>query len=379
MATVDALAGLGYEVDMVCYGIGQDPAGRKYTITRAARPFGMQSVKIGPSPSKILFDIPLYFRAAEMVRRNRYAVIHGVEEAGFMASSLGRRHRIPYIYDMHSWMSQQIEGTKYGKWSLPLKLFRRLELNAMRQAGAILTVGAEMTRLLQTSLAPHVHSATLPDCPLDFREPADPERARQIRAHYFPAGRKTVVYTGNFHVYQGIDLLIDAIAELKKRVGGSFPFALLLVGGGKGEQARIDQCRARVKDLGLQEEVVFCGEYPMQEIPVFMESADLLVSSRTTGNNVPLKIYTFLAAGIPMVATRVPSHTQVLTDENCLLAEPTPAGLAQALYRGLAELKEDERARIVAAARKITPAEQRAAFAEVLRVSYERCRASGSR
>ena len=38
--------------------------------------------------------------------------------------------------------------------------------------------------------------------------------------------------------------------------------------------------------------------------------------------NTPLKIYEQLASGLPLVATRIPSHTQVLTEDVCILVEP---------------------------------------------------------
>lgn len=373
MATVDGLAHLGHAVDVLCYGLGQDPPRKAYAIHRAARPLGFKSVKIGPSPAKILFDLPLYWAARRLAARGQYDVFHGVEEAGFIAAALGRKHRIPYVFDMHSWMSQQIEGTPLGRWRWPLRAFKRWELRAMRHAAAILTVGDEMTRLLQVELAPGVPAATLPDCPLEFSEPPAAERRAQILRDYFPPGRKTIVYTGNFHVYQGVDLLIEAVALLRDQARGQAPFALLLVGGGRGEREAVRRLQEKVAALGLDEIVRFCGEYPAADIPVFFEQADLLVSSRISGNNVPLKIYTYLAAGIPLVATRITSHTQVLNDRNCLLAEPSPAPLARALQAGLYELSAADRARLVAAAKQITPAEQRARFREALRQTYAQC------
>ena len=49
------------------------------------------------------------------------------------------------------------------------------------------------------------------------------------------------------------------------------------------------------------------------------------------GTNTPLKIYEQLASGKPLVATRIWSHTQVLTDEVCFLVDPEPESMAQGL------------------------------------------------
>lgn len=372
-STVDALAELGHDVDMLCYPIGSDPAQKRYAIHRAARPPGMKSVRIGPSPGKVLMDMPLMFRASAMARRTRYDVIHGVEEAGFIACALGRRQGLPFIYDMHSWMSQQIEGSRFGRWKLPLKAFRRFEQYAMRRASAILTVGQDMTERLRSSLAPSVYSVTLPDCPMVFPDPPDPAVRDRILREYFGEPRRTLLYTGNFHVYQGIDLLLKSIRELKNRIDGQVPFVLLLVGGGEGERTEIEKYRRQAVELGIERHVVFCGEHMAADIPVFLERADVLVSSRISGNNVPLKVYTFLSSGIPLVATRVPSHLQILNDQNSILAAPTPADFARALQYALMEQSDEQRKAMARSAGRVTPDEQRTAFREVLRGAYAEC------
>lgn len=373
-ATVNALAELGYRVDLLCYPLGIDPKHRQYTIHRSYRPPLLTSVKIGPSPQKILFDIPLACTAHRLVRRNGYDVIHGVEEAGFIAGWLGCKFGIPYVYDMHSWMSQQIEDGNYLRSRLLLDLFKKFEARAMNGARAIVTVGPEMTEILRTRLAPGVYAATLPDCPLVFDDDlTTPELREDIAGRFFARSRRTILYTGNFHPYQGIDLLLAGIRELKDLVAGRFEFALLLVGGGAGEAKSIAAYKKMAADLGIEREVVFCGEHPAEAMPVFMERADLLVSSRSTGNNVPLKIYTYLASGRLLVATNIPSHTQVLNDGNSLLADPEPKALARSLYRGLDEVSDEERQRLAAEARRIGGVEQHRIFKAVVQDCYDHC------
>ena len=58
-----------------------------------------------------------------------------------------------------------------------------------------------------------------------------------------------------------------------------------------------------------------------------------MVSPRLEGTSVPLKIYSYLAAGKPIVATRVASHTEILTDEVALLCDPTATALAAGMIR----------------------------------------------
>ena len=63
--------------------------------------------------------------------------------------------------------------------------------------------------------------------------------------------------------------------------------------------------------------------------------ATVLVSPRLQGTNTPLKIYEQLASGKPLVATRIWSHTQVLSEAVCFLAELEAASMATAIEAAL--------------------------------------------
>src|SRR5436190_11980533 len=63
-------------------------------------------------------------------------------------------------------------------------------------------------------------------------------------------------------------------------------------------------------------------------MPAYMELADVLLSPRCGGTHTPLKLYTYLRSGKPVLATRVLSQTQVLNADIALLVAPTPEELA---------------------------------------------------
>ena len=75
--------------------------------------------------------------------------------------------------------------------------------------------------------------------------------------------------------------------------------------------------------------MIFAGQRPAEEIPAFLDAADVLVSPRSTGTNTPLKIYQYLRSGRPIVATRLLTHTQVLDDDVAILTQATAEGFAR--------------------------------------------------
>jgi glycosyltransferase involved in cell wall biosynthesis len=92
---------------------------------------------------------------------------------------------------------------------------------------------------------------------------------------------------------------------------------------------------------GLEGHCLVTGRVPQHVARQFAQRATTLVSPRDRGSNTPLKVYEQLASGIPLVATRIPSHTQVLNERVCFLVEPTVEGLAQ----GILDSLQDQRRR----------------------------------
>jgi glycosyltransferase involved in cell wall biosynthesis len=147
-----------------------------------------------------------------------------------------------------------------------------------------------------------------------------------------------ILYTGTFEAYQGLDLLYAAMRE----VIAERPDARLVMVG--GEPAQIESARGAVRALGLGEVVIFTGQRPFEDVPAYLDAADVLASPRSTGTNTPLKIYQYLRSGRPVVATRLRTHTQVLSDDTAFLAEPTPPAFGAAI---LAALRDPAAARAV--------------------------------
>ena len=91
---------------------------------------------------------------------------------------------------------------------------------------------------------------------------------------------------------------------------------LVLAGGSPSQLAR---AREQARATGIEDVTIVAGERPASEIPAYLLAADVLVSPRSRGTNTPLKIYQYLRSGKPIVATRLVTHTQVLSDDTAFL------------------------------------------------------------
>ena len=116
-------------------------------------------------------------------------------------------------------------------------------------------------------------------------------------------------------------------------VTGRHADAVLLVVGGEEEQTAA--LRERGRALRVSSSLHAVGKRDPEMMPEFMALADVLISPRCEGENTPLKIYTYMLSGRPIVATNLPTHTQVLDEQTAILTPPTPAGMAEGLIRAL--------------------------------------------
>jgi glycosyltransferase involved in cell wall biosynthesis len=85
--------------------------------------------------------------------------------------------------------------------------------------------------------------------------------------------------------------------------------------------------------LGVEKITHFLGQQPVEDMPLYTHLADILVSPRKDGKNTPLKIYSYLQSGKPIVATNILTHTQVLSPEVAVLTDNNAEAFAEGTLR----------------------------------------------
>jgi glycosyltransferase involved in cell wall biosynthesis len=325
-------AEFGVEIDLLTYGEGQDvkiPGVRIHRIPQF-RFFG--GVKVGPSGLKAFLDVFMAIWTFSFLLRNRYDFVHAHEEAVFFCRFLKPLFGFRLLYDMHSSLPQQLSNFQFSKSKTLIAIFKRLEDSCLHSADAVISICPDLARYVENQLGgPRKHflieNSIFETVNLDPLTADDLENGGE--PVLLPQDRKLIVYAGTLESYQGIDILLSALKELISME----PAAFLLVVGGSEKQ--VLAYRAMAENLGLRHHCLFTGRVGQGLAKYYTAKADVLVSPRSSGTNTPLKIYEQLASGIPLVATRIYSHTQVLDDEVAILVEPEPAQMAEGLLRGL--------------------------------------------
>jgi glycosyltransferase involved in cell wall biosynthesis len=321
-----ALSALGHEVDLVTYHLGQDIAIPGVVIHRTWKVPFITSVKIGPSVPKLFLDLLLLAKSVRLLQKNHYDLLHTHEEASFFGALLARLFRVRHLYDMHSSLTQQLTNFRYSKFKPLINIFDWVERKVINSSDAIITICPALEDHVKqiNCRIPQVmiENVAMEADPADLSE----EALRPVQARYPGlAGRRIILYAGTFEAYQGLELLVASAQKVVQRHND----ALFLMVGGSPDQVR--HYEKRVAAGGLSSHFLFTGKRPPAEVPIFVKLSHMLVSPRINGTNTPLKIYSYLHAGKPIVATDLYTHTQVLNPSISMLVEPDEESLARGI------------------------------------------------
>ena len=137
-----------------------------------------------------------------------------------------------------------------------------------------------------------------------------------------PAEQKLVVFIGNLVEVKGIEFLIEAFRDL------SGDIILRIVGEG-GLRPMLEE---QVKKLNLSRRIVFTGRCPHNDIPIWMNAADIFCLP-SLNEGCPNVVLEALACGTPVVASRVGGIPDMITspEQGILTAPRDSKGLAKAI------------------------------------------------
>lgn len=316
---VEELARLGHRVHLLVFHEGEDVEMEGVVVHRIPRVWGVKNIPPSISWKKIVCDIAMFFSLLSLHRRHKFDIIHAVEEAAFLALVVKMIFRTPYIYDMDSSLAIQIVDklTFLTPVRGGLEFF---EKRAVRSSAGVVAVCKALEDIAR-EYAPDKEIVRLED--ISFLDSCT-SSGEQLRERYKLTG-PIMLYVGNLEGYQGIDLLLESFQlALEQGAEGN----VVIIGG---TSQTIESYKQKADELGIGSYTYFCGPRPVEQLGHYLEQADILLSPRVQGNNTPMKLYSYMDSGRVVLATNLPTHTQVLTDEFSCLVEPDRMSMAQGM------------------------------------------------
>jgi len=127
----------------------------------------------------------------------------------------------------------------------------------------------------------------------------------------------TLVYTGNLFTWKGVHTLVDSLKYIEKKV------ELILVGG---SNEVLEDFKDYVNKSGFKN-IILTGHIPKKETIRYVEKADILFLPNSAKDKMsfytsPIKLFEYMAAKRPMIASNLPSICEILEDKkNAILFE----------------------------------------------------------
>ena len=322
----ETLCEFGHTVDLLTYHEGSDIKVKGLNLYRIPKPLFANNIPIGFSFKKVIADIYLSFSLVKLITKNNYDVIHAVEESIFPAALINKGRK-KLIYDMDSSLADQLLE-KWQALSRYQKILDGFEGWAVKKANIVVPVCKSLADKVK-QYDPEKKVFVLEDIGFENRS----ENKEDLRQTLNLKG-VVALYAGNLEHYQGIDLILESIAKINSQV----PYSVVIIGGKKND---IDKYIEKAKAFGISDKIYFAGPRLLKDLPVYLSQADILLSPRLKGKNTPMKLYSYLISGKPVLATKIESHTQVIDDSCSKLVNPDP----EAFAKGFKRLIEDENLR----------------------------------
>lgn len=267
-------------------------------------------------------DLRVVEHLARRVRQERFELLHAhTPRTALVTSLLAIRARLPWIYHVHSPTAR--DSTR-GMLNRINQLLERLAITSCTH---VITVSRSLRREM---LSRGVRPARLSVVPNGVPAITPIDAAQRMGQAQWRIGLIALM-----RPRKGVEVALQAFKQLKRQ---GAPLKLELIGGFETPHYQ-QQTLQMIKTLGLDDCVCWSGF--TSDIASAIRRLDALLLPSLFGEGMPMVVLEALAAGVPVVATRVEGTPEVIRDGiEGFLADP---GDAESLQTKLLQLIADRR------------------------------------
>jgi glycosyltransferase involved in cell wall biosynthesis len=295
----EALAHRGHEVHVVTYHLGEKLQRTPFSLYRIRDVKTYRKYSPGPTYQKLLvLDTLLMLKLFQVLNDHEIELIHAHHYEGLVVASLVRRRtKHPIIYDAHTLLRSELPFYPIGlpqifKRAFGLYIDRRLP----KLADHIISVtsGIRDKLIALSGISEERISVVTNGVEHTYFQNNLKTKQREKQK------MKTMIYTGNFGYFQGIDLMLKAF---KMVIAHRQDVRLLLISNDD-----LGPYKNLIDQLGIRNYIDFQNSV-FADLPNCFAAADIALNPRINCDGIPQKLLNYMAAGKPVVSFRGSAKT----------------------------------------------------------------------
>jgi len=260
---------------------------------------------------RLLVDLQYAAALFKILRKNEYNVVyHRLEKWSVIPLVLFKCLKIPVILEVNADIRAELDSLNAG--TITRSLYPICEYLQLRLATKIVVVSEGIGKSLieNTAIAKNKTVVIENGANTDLYFPRDRDQACATLG--LNPAQKYVTFSGSFQPWQGLDTLIDSVLD----VVGIHPHAHFLIIGDGRQRAAVEQL---IKIKNIESSVTLTGWLPPENVAQYLAASDVCVAPYSLAAALdpvtaekdwksslmkcsPLKIYTYMAMGKPVVA-----------------------------------------------------------------------------
>jgi len=278
-------------------------------------------------------------RLEQVVKEEKPDILHAHSPAlnGMAALMVGKKMGIPVVYEVRGfWEDAAVDHGTCREGDLRYRLSKMMETYVVKKCHAVTAICEGIRQDLVARGVEKEKITLIPNAVSIDSFPQITQPAQHLKETHKLEDAFVIGFAGSFYQYEGIDILIRALSIIKSK---GLNVKVLLVGGG----AQFSNIQNLIEELGLKEDVIVTGRVPHQEVKDYYSIMDVTVlprkSMRLTELVTPLKPLEAMALGVPVVASDIGGHKEIIKnyDNGFLFKADDEVALANAIE----ELIED--------------------------------------
>ncbi len=255
------------------------------------------------TPMSRRWDLSVAWKIYKLVLRQEYQLLHAhTPRTAMIAAIVSRMANVPWVYHVHSPAARD-SAKRFSRWCNAV-----IEKGSLSGCSHLITVSESlrldcMRRGFPDDRVTVVHNGVPAICP-----------PRQSRPRV--GSRWTLGMVALMRPRKGLEIVLQALAQLRQR----HDITLRIIGPFEtaAYQNSIDR---QIAQLGIADRIERVGF--SEEVPEELVKLDALVLPSLFGEGLPMVVLEAMAAGLPVIATRVEGTPEAITDGvEGLLAEP---------------------------------------------------------